>query len=67
MRAYNKICPFCGAENKNLLLEETHGWMECSKCLRITQILHVQDAASNESDFTPVYQTDSGHLTVLAS
>jgi len=32
MKQYDVRCPICGALNKGLYLEETHGWMECEKC-----------------------------------
>lgn len=31
---YNVKCPLCGAENNNLLLDETDGWFECECCKR---------------------------------
>ncbi len=31
-------CPICGTINRNLDLEETDGWMECSKCSSVLQI-----------------------------
>jgi len=36
MKCYTQRCPYCGAENRNLLLEDSDGWMECSQCLRLT-------------------------------
>lgn len=29
-------CPMCGTINYNLNLDETGGWMECSKCKSVT-------------------------------
>ena len=34
MRLYDGFCPYCGKHNEGLLLEETEGWMECSRCRR---------------------------------
>lgn len=34
MKKYDVTCPFCGTVNKDLFLEETHGWMICEKCQR---------------------------------
>ena len=34
MKKYDVKCPFCGTVNKNLFLDETHGWMICEKCQR---------------------------------
>ena len=31
-------CPICGEINRNLDLEETDGWMECSQCRSVVQI-----------------------------
>lgn len=32
MALYNVKCPLCGTENKNVDLDETHGYMECEHC-----------------------------------
>ena len=32
MKQYDVKCPICGAVNKGLFLEETHGWMTCENC-----------------------------------
>lgn len=32
-------CPACGTENKNLVLEETDGWMECEHCRLLVKAL----------------------------
>ena len=29
---YNRTCPACGKENRNLYLDETDGWMICEYC-----------------------------------
>ena len=34
----NVKCPKCGELNKNLNLEETKGWYECSKCVSVMQV-----------------------------
>ncbi len=34
MKKYDVKCPFCDTVNKDLFLEETHGWMICEKCQR---------------------------------
>lgn len=31
-KRYKVKCPYCGKVNKNLLLEETDGWMICEEC-----------------------------------
>ena len=31
-------CPICGEINRSLDLEETDGWMECSRCRNVVQI-----------------------------
>lgn len=31
-------CPKCGEINRNLNLDETKGWFECSKCGCVTKI-----------------------------
>lgn len=33
-RLFDGNCPYCGRRNKDLLLEETDGWMECERCRR---------------------------------
>lgn len=45
MNGYTQRCPYCSAENRNLLLEDSDGWMECSRCLRLT---HFQGNWSKE-------------------
>ena len=37
-KKYDVYCPACGHLNKNLYLEETHGWMECENCLAVKRI-----------------------------
>lgn len=37
MKTYNVTCPICGHLNRNLILEETDGWMECEKCKQLTR------------------------------
>lgn len=37
MKTYDKTCPMCGTLNRNLLLDETDGWMECEKCGAVTK------------------------------
>lgn len=32
MKSDNILCPICGRLNRNLCMDETGGWMECSKC-----------------------------------
>lgn len=32
MKQYDVKCPKCGAENKDLYLEETDGWYICEHC-----------------------------------
>ena len=34
---YNVECPICGTFNKNVDLNETNGWMECSCCGQLTR------------------------------
>ena len=34
---YDVQCPFCGAVNRGLYLEETDGTMECCECGRVTR------------------------------
>lgn len=36
--SYNIKCPECGAEQKNLYLEETNGSYVCSKCGKQTTV-----------------------------
>lgn len=38
MKTYDAECPCCGWNNKNLVLAETDGWMECEKCNSVTQV-----------------------------
>jgi len=56
MKLYDRRCPYCGTENKQLCLEETKGFMECNHCLRITQFPGFQADALN---LTAVYQPNS--------
>ena len=37
-KKYDVYCPACGHLNKNLYLEETHGWMECERCLALVKV-----------------------------
>ncbi len=37
MKRIDVICPLCGRRNRNLYLEETHGWMECEGCLALVK------------------------------
>lgn len=39
MKSYDVKCPICGVVNRNLNLEETHGWMECENCKQKVQPL----------------------------
>ena len=39
MKTYDVKCPICGAVNKDLYLDETHGWFVCDKCDYDSQIL----------------------------
>ena len=39
MKTYDVKCPICGAVNKDLYLDETHGWFVCDKCDNDSQIL----------------------------
>ncbi len=32
MKKYDVVCPLCGHINRNMYLDETDGWMECSHC-----------------------------------
>lgn len=36
MGSKNVKCPMCGTMNYNLNLDETGGWVECSKCKSVT-------------------------------
>lgn len=38
MKTYNINCPNCGKLNKNLLLEDSNGWMECEECGGLTLV-----------------------------
>ncbi len=39
---YDVICPFCGAENKGLYLEETDGVMECEECGQVIKVVEFE-------------------------
>lgn len=56
MGLYNRKCPYCGTENKNLCLEDSEGRMECSHCLRITQFPGFRADTLN---LTAVYRSNS--------
>lgn len=32
MKMYDVRCPNCGRMNRNLLLDDSEGWMECEEC-----------------------------------
>ena len=38
MKLYDVTCPNCGHDNKNLLLEDSNGWMECEGCGCISRV-----------------------------
>lgn len=38
MQVYNVKCPNCGKENKNVLLEDSRGFIECEKCGEVSRI-----------------------------
>ena len=42
MKTYNVTCPICGHLNRNLILEETDGWMECEKCKQLTRSIKME-------------------------
>lgn len=42
MKTYNVACPICGHLNRNLILEETDGWMECEKCKQLTRSMKMK-------------------------
>ncbi len=43
MKRYDARCPICNTINRDLYLEETHGWMECEHCHNVVQILGFED------------------------
>lgn len=45
-KLYTRKCPMCGAINRDLLLEETGGWMECEKCKAATCLM--EDMKTNK-------------------
>lgn len=47
----NKVCPYCGTENKHLNLIETQGTYICSNCRKIINAVNdeVLDTDSPES------------------
>lgn len=38
MKLYDIRCPNCGRMNRDLLLEDSGGWMECEECGGITRV-----------------------------
>ena len=37
-KLYDAICPCCGKLNRNLILGETGGTMECDACLQVVRL-----------------------------
>ena len=38
MKTYDVSCPNCGRMNRDLLLEDSQGWMECESCGCISRV-----------------------------
>ena len=38
MRCFDVKCPNCGKLNKDLLLQDSDGWMECEECGGISRV-----------------------------
>ena len=38
MKTYDIRCPICGRMNRDLLLDDSNGWMECEECGGLTLV-----------------------------
>ena len=61
MKTFNVICPVCGHLNRNLILEETDGWMECEKCEQLTRSMKTEKMVK-----IPVFSMHRKHEAVGA-
>ena len=39
MKTFTFDCPVCGHRNRDLLMEETNGWMECENCRQLSKMM----------------------------
>lgn len=67
MIGYTQQCPYCGAENRNLLLEDSDGWMECSRCLRLTRFQGVWRKSTESNSPGSVFPDKSAQKIERAS
>ena len=58
----NVKCPLCGAVNTGVNMDETDGWLECSSCRAVVQLLKY--VTSRE---VPLYQMDKSQILIPLS
>lgn len=56
MKHYDVRCPFCGTLNKDLLLDETEGSLECERCERLVCVnyKHQKPVMSTEKNWVKI-------------
>ena len=41
-KSHDVICPYCGAVNRELFLDETDGVMECEECGQVVKVVEFE-------------------------